>query len=113
VKSCYGATLQRVASRPEGPRCARPRGDAVDHARGRRRAERKPRRRVPAKRGRATQRLIQTYNDWQVGSAGFFGVNKQATLTAYVVNGTAPGMVTADGRKPISNVVHEMFTIGG
>jgi predicted lipoprotein with Yx(FWY)xxD motif len=56
--------------------------------------------------------LIQTYNDWQVGSAGFFGVNKRTTLTAYVVRGTAPGMVSANGPRPISNVVHETFTIG-
>jgi predicted lipoprotein with Yx(FWY)xxD motif len=57
--------------------------------------------------------LIQTFNDWQVGSAGFFGVNKRSTLTAYVVRGTAPGAVTANGPQPISNVVHETFTIGG
>lgn len=57
--------------------------------------------------------LIQTFNDWQVGSPGFFGLNKQATLTAYVVQGTAPGVIPAGGLTPISNVVHERFTIAG
>ena len=56
--------------------------------------------------------LKQVYSDWEVGSPGFFGVNKQATLTAYVVNGTAPGIVTGN-EQPISNVVRETFTIGG
>ena len=56
--------------------------------------------------------LVQTFNDWQVGSAGFFGTNVPTTLTAYLVAGTAPGMVTP-GLTPISNVVHETFTIGG
>jgi hypothetical protein len=39
-------------------------------------------------------------------------VNTQATLTAYVVRGTAPGKVTGH-EQPISNVVRETFTIGG
>jgi hypothetical protein len=39
-------------------------------------------------------------------------VNKQATLTAYVVRGTAPGIVTGN-EQPISNVVNETFRIGG
>ncbi|HET7046795.1 MAG TPA: hypothetical protein VFI54_00870 [Solirubrobacteraceae bacterium] len=56
--------------------------------------------------------LAQVYSDWEVGSPGFFGKNKQATLTAYVVRGTAPGIVTGNER-PISNVVRETFTIGG
>jgi hypothetical protein len=56
--------------------------------------------------------LTQVFNDWTVGSPGFFGKNTQATLTAYVVKGTAPGIVTGD-EKPISNVVREKFTIGG
>ena len=56
--------------------------------------------------------LQQVYTDWEVGSPGFFGVNKQATLTAYVVGGTAPGIVTGN-ELPISNVVKETFTIGG
>lgn len=59
------------------------------------------------------QGLIQTFNDWQVGVPGFFGKNKQSTLTAYVVRGTAPGVVMPGGPKPISNVVHETFTIAG
>jgi hypothetical protein len=50
-------------------------------------------------------------NDWQVGVPGFFGLNKRATLTAYVVRGTAPGTVPASGLNPISNVVRHTFTI--
>jgi predicted lipoprotein with Yx(FWY)xxD motif len=57
--------------------------------------------------------LIQTFNDWQVGLPGFFGTNVPSTLTAYVVQGTAPGVIPAGGLTPISNVVHETFTIGG
>jgi predicted lipoprotein with Yx(FWY)xxD motif len=57
--------------------------------------------------------LIQTYNDWQVGSPGFFGSNAPTTLTAYVVQGTAPGVIPAGGLTPISNVVKETFTIAG
>jgi predicted lipoprotein with Yx(FWY)xxD motif len=56
---------------------------------------------------------IQTFNDWEVGSPGFFGKNVPATLTAYVVQGTAPGVIPAGGLTPISNVVHETFTIAG
>jgi hypothetical protein len=56
--------------------------------------------------------LKQVYSDWEVGSPGFFGRNNQATLTAYIVGGTAPGIVTGNER-PISNVVRETFTIGG
>ena len=56
--------------------------------------------------------LQQVFSDWEVGSPGFFGTNKHATLTAYVVSGTAPGIVTGNER-PISNVVKETFTIGG
>jgi hypothetical protein len=55
------------------------------------------------------QRVI---NDWEVGVPGFFGRNVRATLTAYLVQGTAPGMVTGH-EVPISNVVHETFTIAG
>jgi hypothetical protein len=55
--------------------------------------------------------LIRVINDWEVGVPGFFGKNKQATLTAYLVKGTAPGIVTGH-EQPISNVVHETFTIG-
>jgi len=56
--------------------------------------------------------LAQVFNDWEVGKAGAFGENTQTTLTAYVVHGTAPGIVTGS-EKPISNVVRETFTIGG
>jgi hypothetical protein len=59
-----------------------------------------------------SDRLKQVYTDWEVGSPGFFGVNQQATLTAYIVRGTAPGIVTGN-EHPISNVVNETFTIGG
>ena len=55
--------------------------------------------------------LTRVITDWEVGSPGFFGKNKQATLTAYLVKGTAPGIVTGH-EQPISNVVHETFTIG-
>jgi hypothetical protein len=57
--------------------------------------------------------LTQTFNDWQVGVPGFFGSNVPSTLTAYVVQGTAPGVIPAGGLTPISNVVHETFTVGG
>jgi hypothetical protein len=57
--------------------------------------------------------LIQTFDDWQFGVPGFFGSNRQTTLTASVVSGTAPGTVPAGGLTPISNVVHETFTIAG
>src|SRR5262249_39673503 len=56
--------------------------------------------------------LRRVINDWEVGAPGFFGRNVRATLTAFLVSGTAPGMVTGD-EVPISNVVHETFTIGG
>lgn len=56
---------------------------------------------------------IQTFNDWQVGVPGFFGMNAPTTLTAYVVKGTAPGVIPAGGLTPISNVVKETFTIAG
>jgi len=55
--------------------------------------------------------LTRVINDWEVGVPGFFGKNKPTTLTAYLVNGTAPGIVTGN-EKPISNVIHETFTIG-
>jgi len=56
--------------------------------------------------------LTRVINDWEVGVPGFFGKNKRATLTAFLVRGTAPGIVTGHER-PISNVIHETFTIGG
>jgi predicted lipoprotein with Yx(FWY)xxD motif len=57
--------------------------------------------------------LIRTLNDWQVTSPGFFGKGRTATLTAFVVRGTAPGMVPARGLHAASNVVHEQFKIAG
>lgn len=56
--------------------------------------------------------LTQVINDWEVGVPGFFGKNTRTTLTAFLVRGTAPGIVTGHER-PISNVIHETFTIGG
>ena len=56
--------------------------------------------------------LTRVINDWEVGVPGFFGKNVRATLTAFLVRGTAPGVVTGHER-PISNVIHETFTIGG
>jgi hypothetical protein len=57
------------------------------------------------------QGLTRVITDWEVGVPGFFGVNKPTTLTAYIVKGTAPGVVTGH-EQPISNVIHETFTIG-
>lgn len=54
----------------------------------------------------------EVLNTWEVGSPGFFGQGVHATLRAFIVKGTAPGMVTGH-EKPISNVVQETFTIGG
>jgi len=56
--------------------------------------------------------LAEVFNDWEVGKPGLFGKNSETTLTAYVVQGTAPGIVTGS-EKPISNIVRETFTIGG
>lgn len=56
--------------------------------------------------------LTRFITDWEVGVPGFFGKNVRATLTAYLVSGIAPGMVTGHER-PISNVVRETLTIGG
>jgi len=56
--------------------------------------------------------LRQTWNDWQVTSPGFFGMNKSATLTVYAVQGNAPDAVPPGGLHPISNVVHQTFAIG-
>jgi predicted lipoprotein with Yx(FWY)xxD motif len=56
--------------------------------------------------------LRQTWNAWQVTSPGFFGKGP-VTLTAYAVNGTAPGHVTTPGAGAISNVVRVPFTIAG
>jgi predicted lipoprotein with Yx(FWY)xxD motif len=59
------------------------------------------------------QGLRQIFNDWEVSSPGFFGKGTTATLTAYLVSGTAPGVVPATPVHPISNVVRETFTIAG
>jgi predicted lipoprotein with Yx(FWY)xxD motif len=54
--------------------------------------------------------LARTVNSWIVTKAGFFGKGKQATLTVFAVDGTAPALI--DGtEKPISNIVRETFTI--
>src|SRR5882757_4178367 len=36
----------------------------------------------------------EVLNTWEVGSPGFFGQGVHATLRAFIVKGTAPGMVT-------------------
>jgi hypothetical protein len=55
------------------------------------------------------QGLNTTFNDWQVGSAGFFGTDVDATLTVFVVAGTAPGTVNMSDVQPISNIVQVHF----
>ncbi len=55
--------------------------------------------------------LAQVIADWEVGKPGAFGKGKKTTLIAFVVSGTAPGIVTSSV-KPISNIVEETFTIG-
>ena len=54
----------------------------------------------------------RTFNSWIVTAPGFFGRAKQATLTVYAVNGTAPALINGS-EEPISNVVRENFTIAG
>jgi hypothetical protein len=54
----------------------------------------------------------QILNTWEVGAPGFFGTNQQVTLTAFLVSGTAPGVVDVTHVHPISDVVRERFTIG-
>jgi hypothetical protein len=54
---------------------------------------------------------LQTWNDWEVTKAGFFGEHTQAVLTVYAVAGNAPNSVPAGGLRPISNVVKETFRI--
>jgi predicted lipoprotein with Yx(FWY)xxD motif len=56
--------------------------------------------------------LMRTFNSWIVTSPGFFGKAKQATLTVYAVNGTAPALINGN-EQPISNVVREIYTIAG
>ena len=51
-----------------------------------------------------------TFNSWIISSPGFFGRGVNAKLTVYAVRGTAPAVVTGH-EHPISNVVHETFTI--
>jgi hypothetical protein len=51
--------------------------------------------------------LAEAWNTWLVGKP-LFGTGR-STLTAYVVNGTAPAVVS--NTKPISNVVVVPFTI--
>jgi hypothetical protein len=53
----------------------------------------------------------QVLADWEVGKPGAFGDGTTTTLTAFLVAGTAPGVVTGT-LHPISNVVQETFTIG-
>jgi hypothetical protein len=55
--------------------------------------------------------LAQVLADWEVGKPGVFGEGNQVTLTAFLTRGTAPGIVTG-AVTPISNVIHETFTIG-
>jgi hypothetical protein len=55
--------------------------------------------------------LAQVFADWEVGKAGAFGDGTPTTLTAYLVSGTAPGIVSG-AERPISNVIRETFTIG-
>jgi hypothetical protein len=55
--------------------------------------------------------LAQVFADWEVGKPGAFGDGTPTTLTAYLVNGTAPGTVTG-AQRPISNVIRETFDIG-
>src|SRR5262249_6634031 len=51
-----------------------------------------------------------TFNSWLVGVPGFFGQGVNATLTVFVVQGTAPAVV--DGSEhAISTVVRETFSI--
>jgi predicted lipoprotein with Yx(FWY)xxD motif len=54
--------------------------------------------------------LKRTFNSWIVSVPGFFGKGVQANLTVFAVRGTAPALITGN-EKPISNVVHESFTI--
>ena len=53
--------------------------------------------------------LAQTWNTWQIAKAGFG--SGPATLTAFVVRGTAPAVVPDTGLEVISNRVTVPFTI--
>ena len=57
--------------------------------------------------------LQTTFNDWEVGSPGFFGTDVDSTITVFVVDGTAPGQVDMSQVHPISNVVQVHFHIAG
>ena len=59
----------------------------------------------------STHGLAEVFADWEVGKPGAFGKGTKTTLIAFLVAGTAPGIVTGSVT-PISNVVHETFTIG-
>jgi len=54
----------------------------------------------------------QLWSTWQIG-APTFGINRQANLTVFVVNGTAPTSVTLPAQNVISNIVEVPFTIAG
>jgi hypothetical protein len=47
--------------------------------------------------------------DWEASKAALFGTGTKTTLTAFLVSGKAPGIVTGSV-KPISNVIKETFT---
>jgi hypothetical protein len=53
----------------------------------------------------------EVFADWEVGKPGAFGKGTQVTLTAFIVSGTAPGIVSGLVTS-ISNVVRVTFTIG-
>jgi len=53
--------------------------------------------------------LNTTFNDWQIGIPGLFGKDVDATLTVFVVAGTAPGSVNIANADPISNVAQVHF----
>jgi hypothetical protein len=55
--------------------------------------------------------LAQVIADWEVGKPGAFGKGSKTTLVAFLVAGTAPGILKGTVT-PISNVVEETFTIG-
>jgi hypothetical protein len=55
--------------------------------------------------------LAQVIADWEVGKPGAFGKGIKVTLVAFLVSGTAPGIVRSTA-KAISNIVEETFTIG-
>ena len=60
----------------------------------------------------ASHGRLETWNDWEITSPGFFGEHTNAVLTVYAVAGKAPNAVPAGGLHPISNIVRETFRIG-